>query len=192
MAPRLPPSPAKAPKQQEILTKQQNSFSILHLNYSPFPSAVSARTYNRELLREPRGPPDTHPRLGHPPLGRPRRGRPPRRSGRASRRRQRAQSQEQRAQQRGAVRSHGGDSSVGPRTAAWGPGSPTLSSRPPIPPKPGPPRREGAGQGRARGLAGEAGICPGSGDVWVPTRTDSSGCGRFVDPSSLAETQHRV
>lgn len=105
-------------KQQEILTKQQNSFSILDLNYSPFPSAVSARTYNRELLREPRGPPGTHPRLGHPPLGRPRLGRPLRRSGRvrADGQRQRAQRQKQRAGQRGrgAMRSHGGDSGRGP------------------------------------------------------------------------------
>lgn len=34
----------QSPGQREILTKQQNSFSILDLNYSPFPSAVSART----------------------------------------------------------------------------------------------------------------------------------------------------
>lgn len=54
--PRLPPPSTGARKQREILTKQQNSFSILDLNYSPFPSAVSARTYNRELLREPPDP----------------------------------------------------------------------------------------------------------------------------------------
>lgn len=52
----LRPPPPGARKQQDILTKQQKSFSILHLNYSPFPSAVSARTYNRQLLGEPWGP----------------------------------------------------------------------------------------------------------------------------------------
>lgn len=52
--PGAPTHVPEAPKQQDILTKQQNSFSILHLNYSPFPSAVSARTYNRQLLGEPR------------------------------------------------------------------------------------------------------------------------------------------
>lgn len=51
-----PTPPVEPLKRQEILTKQQNSFSILDLNYSPFPSAVSARTYNKELLR---GPPRT-------------------------------------------------------------------------------------------------------------------------------------
>lgn len=135
-----------------LLGKQQNSFSILDLNYSPFPSAVSARTYNRELLREPPGPPGTHPLLRPPPLGRPCLGCPclgrsPRRGGPASRRRQRAQRQDQRAEQCGALRSHGSDGGRRPGRQPGPPGSPTLSSRPPIPPEPGTALQGGSGAG---------------------------------------------
>lgn len=118
------PHPQEPRRQQEILTKQQNSFSILDLNYSPFPSAVSARTYNRELLREPPVPLGTHPCLGHPPLGRWCLGRLPRRGGRAGRWRQHAQSQDKHAEQhgRGAVQSHGGDCGRGPSRQLQPPG----------------------------------------------------------------------
>lgn len=102
-----PPPPPGAPKQQDILTKQQNSFSILHLNYSPFPSAVSARTYNRQLTRGAPGTPGTHPRLRHPTLGRPLLGPAPRCGGCMGRRQCAQRQDEQRAEQRGAVRSHG-------------------------------------------------------------------------------------
>lgn len=170
--PRTPPP--GAPKQQDILTKQQNSFSILHLNYSPFPSAVSARTYNRQLLGEPRGP---------------------RALTRASD--TRLWGALSWALPRDAVAAWDGDSAHSARrsseerygamvtertqaaaTAPWSPQP--LSNRPSHPAL-----AEKRPAGRALRPAGEAGICPGSlrhlGSL--PTGTDPTGCGRPLDRS---------
>lgn len=176
-----PGPPPGAPKQQDILTKQQNSFSILHLNYSPFPSAVSARTYNRQLLGEPRGPraltraSDTG-LVGALSCALPR-------DAVAARDGDSAHSASTSSTQSSEER-YGAMATVRTQAAAAGPWSPQpLSNQPSHPAQAG-----DRPAGRALRLSGEAGICPGSlrhlGSL--PTGTDPTGCGRPLDPSFQA------